>query len=95
MLDCIGLLGPNKSLWLYCLADESETYSYDDFPTGTYRWSLRGLRWLDEGEILHVQKSQVLNTRGLRRLKYDEAPQMYALAWLVESNPGYVDLKVA
>jgi hypothetical protein len=94
-LDCIGLLGPDKSLWLYCLADESETYSYDDFPIGTYHWSLRGLKWLDEGEILHVQKHQVLNTRGLRRLSYNEAPQLHALAWFVESKLPYADLKVA
>jgi hypothetical protein len=78
MLDCVGLIGPNKSLWLYCLADESETYSYDDFPVGTYHWSLRG------HEILHVVEHHVLNTKGLRRLKYHEVPQLYALARLVE-----------
>lgn len=80
MLDCVGLIGPNKSLWLYCLAEESETYSYADFTPGMYHWTDEG----ELGEIIYIQRDQSLITRGLRRLNYNEASQLYALAGVVE-----------
>jgi hypothetical protein len=81
MLDCVGLIGPNRSLWLYCLAEASETYSYSDFLVGTYHWSDEG----ELGEVLYIQQpGQALISKGLRRLSYDEAPLLYALARLVE-----------
>jgi hypothetical protein len=87
-LDCIGLAGPNRSIWLFCRGPCNESYSYT-FPwAGTYHWT-------DTGNVEHLQIGQVLTTFGWRRLSYDEASQLYALAWLVESNSSYADLKVA
>jgi hypothetical protein len=83
-LDCIGLVGPKRSIWIFCRAPSNESYSYVCDLAGTYHWT-------DTGNTVILQSGQTLTTIGWRRLTYDEASQLYALARLVESNSSYAD----